>query len=65
MSQSTLNARIGCADGLVGKWECGMRRASPRSFAEWAKALSGTIGFIPDGPEKTYAYQRHDRVTNP
>ena len=48
LSQHELDGRIGCADGLVGKWECGIRTPKPRSFAEWSRALDGQIIFIGD-----------------
>ena len=45
LSQRQVDQRIGCADGLVSKWECGIRTPKPRSFAEWAIALDGKIIF--------------------
>jgi transcriptional regulator with XRE-family HTH domain len=47
ISQSELDHRIGCTDGLVAKWECGLRRPQSRSFAEWAKALECELVLTP------------------
>jgi transcriptional regulator with XRE-family HTH domain len=48
LTQREVDDLIGCADGLVGKWECGIRTPKPRSFAEWSKALGGNIMFVSD-----------------
>ncbi|NQU56675.1 MAG: helix-turn-helix transcriptional regulator [Rhodospirillales bacterium] len=47
LSQEAVNDRIGCADGLVGKWECGIRTPTPRSFAEWSRALGVRLELVP------------------
>jgi hypothetical protein len=39
LSQNALDDRIGCADGLISKWECGMRRPSAWNLACWMAAL--------------------------
>lgn len=42
-SQSDLDKVIGCAEGLVSKWECGMRKPGAFLFSCWADALGCTI----------------------
>ena len=39
ISQLRLDGKIGCADGLVSKWECGDRVPKPTSLLEWCQAL--------------------------
>jgi DNA-binding transcriptional regulator YiaG len=39
ISQQRLDNLIGCAEGLVGKWECGDRVPKPTSLLEWCQAL--------------------------
>lgn len=46
LSQRDVDHRIGCADGLTSKWECGIRTPTPRSFAEWARALEVVFQLI-------------------
>lgn len=50
LSQHSLDDKIGCAEGLVAKWESGARMPRPRSLAEWAIALGGSIYFFPGPP---------------
>ncbi len=39
LSQLALDDRIGCAAGLVAKWECGNRKPTAFNLYCWAKAL--------------------------
>jgi transcriptional regulator with XRE-family HTH domain len=43
LRQLEVDDKIGCAGGLVGKWECGDRRASLVSLVMWAEALGCRI----------------------
>lgn len=43
LRQLEVDDKIGCAGGLVGKWECGDRRASLVSLIMWAEALGCRI----------------------
>jgi len=43
LRQLELDDKIGCAGGLVGKWECGDRKASLVSLVMWAEALGCQI----------------------
>tara|TARA_E500000305_G_scaffold33701_3_gene25662 strand:+ start:25415 stop:25660 length:246 start_codon:yes stop_codon:yes gene_type:complete len=40
ISQQDLGAKIGVADNLVGKWECGMRLPSGFLLYCWTEALN-------------------------
>ena len=42
-SQSRLDDIIGCARGLVSKWEVGIRKPSGFLFCCWANSLECTI----------------------
>ena len=46
-SQSELDKVIGCAEGLVSKWECGMRKPGAFLFSCWADALECKIQLAP------------------
>ena len=46
-SQSELDVVIGCAEGLVSKWECGMRKPGAFLFSCWADALECKIQLTP------------------
>lgn len=39
LRQEDLDRMIGCADRLVSKWECGVRRPSAYFLLLWAQAL--------------------------
>jgi DNA-binding transcriptional regulator YiaG len=43
ISQRTLDYEIGCADGLVGKWERKKRRPSAFMLSCWVEALNCEI----------------------
>jgi len=43
ITQMELNDRIGVADKLVSKWECGMRRPNVYNLYNWAEALKCKI----------------------
>jgi transcriptional regulator with XRE-family HTH domain len=45
LTQQALDDKIGCAGGLVGKWECLNRTASLVSLVMWAEALGAEIAF--------------------
>jgi transcriptional regulator with XRE-family HTH domain len=47
MTQEILNHKLGVADSLVGKWECGMRTPLAYHLYCWADALEGRILFVP------------------
>lgn len=39
LRQEDVDARIGCAERLVSKWECGIRRPSAYFLLLWTQAL--------------------------
>lgn len=43
LRQEDLDRMIGCADRLVSKWECGIRRPSAYFLLLWAQALDVKI----------------------
>ena len=43
LSQSSLDDLIGCARGLVSKWEVGIRKPSGFLFCCWADSLKCSI----------------------
>src|SRR5687767_14651385 len=47
LSQTDMDRRIGLADGLVSKWECGVRRPSLYLLACYAWALDGRLTYVP------------------
>jgi DNA-binding transcriptional regulator YiaG len=51
-TQNEVNARVGAADALVSKWECGARMPSGFLLWCWADALGGRLVFVPN-PKKT------------
>ena len=51
MTQEELNHKIGVADRLVSKWECGTRRPTSFNLLCWAEALNGEIVFIPNSTQ--------------
>jgi predicted DNA-binding transcriptional regulator AlpA len=46
-SQEALDHKLGTADGLVAKWECGMRRPTSFNLFCWGQALGVSFGIIP------------------
>ena len=55
LTQEELNHRLGVADRLVSKWECGVRTPTSFNLYCWADALDGKLVIIenPDRPVKT------------
>ena len=51
LSQSRLDEMIGCARGLVSKWEVGIRKPSGFLFCCWANALECHIKIKPKETE--------------
>ena len=47
LSQNTVDDLIGCARGLVSKWEVGIRRPSGYLFCCWADSLKMEIKLVP------------------
>lgn len=45
-TQEYMNHKIGCADRLINKWECGTRLPSAFSLWCWVTSLGGRIEFI-------------------
>lgn len=43
LSQTALEARIGCSEGLVAKWESRRRSPSLPSLVDWARALGHEV----------------------
>lgn len=67
MTQEELNHKIGVADRLVSKWECGTRRPTSFNLLCWAEALNGEIVFIPNcivTPECTIKQSCNDNTQN-
>ena len=46
-----VDARIGCAEHLVAKWECGMRSPSAFNLLCWAEALGCEWVLVPKNPD--------------
>lgn len=55
LTQEELNHRLGVADRLVSKWECGVRTPTSFNLYCWADALDGELIIIeqPNRPAKT------------
>jgi hypothetical protein len=47
MSGPDVDARIGCAEALVAKWECGIRGPSAFNLLNWAEALGCQWVLVP------------------
>ncbi len=45
VTQEYMNHKIGCADRLINKWECGSRLPSAFSLWCWVTSLGGEITF--------------------
>jgi transcriptional regulator with XRE-family HTH domain len=46
LTQEDVNFKIGVADRLVSKWECGTRTPTLFNLVCWAEALDGKIVYI-------------------
>lgn len=46
ISQTTMDHIIGCANGLVSKWECGVRNISPVMLGWYAEALGVELSIV-------------------
>ena len=53
LSQSAIDDVIGCAKGLVSKWEVGIRKPSGFLFCCWADALQCSIIIKKNKKDKT------------
>jgi transcriptional regulator with XRE-family HTH domain len=55
MTQEEVNHKIGVADRLVSKWECGIRTPTSFNLYCWADALDGKLTVEPnrDRPPKS------------
>ena len=60
MTQEDLNHKIGVADRLVSKWECGIRTPTSFNLYCWADALDGKLKIVPnpERPVKSKSGQR-------
>ena len=60
MTQENLNHKIGVADRLVSKWECGIRTPTSFNLYCWADALDGKLKVVPnpERPVKSKSGQR-------
>ncbi|MGB5943298.1 MAG: helix-turn-helix transcriptional regulator [Leeuwenhoekiella sp.] len=47
LTQEDLDNKLGVADRLVSKWECGLRTPTSFHLYCWADALGGVICFVP------------------
>lgn len=47
MTQDEVNAKLGVADRLVSKWECGARTPTSFNLYCWAEVLEGQLVFLP------------------
>jgi len=53
MTQETLNRRLGMADRLLNKWECGLKSPTGFNLYCWAQALGYKLKVVPeDGGQK-------------
>ena len=48
LTQDDVNHKIGVADRLLSKWECGARTPNLFNLFCWAKALGLNLNFVPD-----------------
>ncbi|WP_299765168.1 hypothetical protein [uncultured Dokdonia sp.] len=48
LTQDDVNYKLGVADRLVSKWECGLRTPSSFNLHCWAEVLKGSIIFKTD-----------------
>lgn len=47
-TQEAINYKLGVADNLVAKWECGVRTPIAFHLYCWADALDGKLLFVPN-----------------
>ncbi|MEQ8524715.1 helix-turn-helix transcriptional regulator [Gracilimonas sp.] len=64
MTQEELNHRIGVADRLVSKWECGMRTPTSFNLYCWADALDGKLIVIPNLDRPSKSSEGHQGVVD-
>lgn len=55
-TQDKLNHRLGSADALVSKWECGIKTPTGFNLYCWADALSERLTTMPKGTMKCVFY---------
>jgi len=48
LSQAEVDYRMGTADRLCSKWECGVRTPTSFNFFCWAQALEANLILIPE-----------------
>jgi len=48
LTQEEVNHKIGVADRLVSKWECGIRTPTSFNLYCWADALNGKLTVVPN-----------------
>ncbi|MCB0518087.1 MAG: helix-turn-helix domain-containing protein [Lewinellaceae bacterium] len=51
LSQEEVDGRMGTADRLCSKWECGQRQPTSFNFFCWAQALDARLVLV-SGPDK-------------
>jgi transcriptional regulator with XRE-family HTH domain len=52
LTQEVVNHKLGVADNLVAKWECGVRTPISFHLYCWADALDGKLMFVPNNKVK-------------
>jgi transcriptional regulator with XRE-family HTH domain len=52
LTQEVVNHKLGVADNLVAKWECGVRTPILFHLYCWADALDGKLMFVPNNKVK-------------
>lgn len=62
LTQEELNARLGIADRLLGKWECGLRTPTSFNLYCWALSLGLKLTVIPMAANDNCADDRPARV---
>ncbi|HPE74776.1 MAG TPA: helix-turn-helix transcriptional regulator [Draconibacterium sp.] len=62
LTQEELNARLGIADRLLGKWECGLRTPTSFNLYCWALSLGLKLTVIPMAANDNRADDRPARV---
>jgi DNA-binding transcriptional regulator YiaG len=51
LTQERMNSKLGIADRLINKWECGIKSPSGFSLYCWADALDCDILIVPRGKD--------------
>ena len=67
MTQADVNDKLGVADFLVAKWECGIRSPTAFNLLCWAEVLDGSIVFRLNKaltPEMTLEQAKNDNKQN-